>query len=70
MSKLVAVKSILACYFSLKGLRKRSEISVLTTVMSRIFRTRKKNPIIQESPDIYLMWLASVARFYKVMCKN
>lgn len=40
--KLVAVKSILACYFSLKGLRKRSEIPFLTTVMSRILRTRKK----------------------------
>lgn len=42
MSKLVAVKSILACYFSLKGLRKRSEIPFLTIVMSRILRTRKK----------------------------
>lgn len=30
----------------------------------------EKNSIIQESPDIYLMWLASVARLYKVMCKN
>lgn len=71
MSKLVAAKSILDVIFSLKGFRNRSEIPVFVFDSCNVKDIQnKKTSIIQESPDIYLTWLASVARLYKVMCKN
>ena len=48
-----------------------SEIPVFVFVSCSVMNIQnKKNYIIQESPGIYLVWLASVARLYKVMCKN
>ena len=48
-----------------------SEIPVFVFVSCSVMDIQnKKNCIIKESPGIYLVWLASVARLYKVMCKN